>query len=115
MKVGEAGGGKGGAGFFVFGARWRGRIRKLFKTLQRREVGMHEYKNEKIVVRYDKDVCTHSGNCVKGLPAVFDVNKNPWVNVNEADAETIIRTVRNCPSGALSFELVKGNEKPDAN
>lgn len=74
---------------------------------------MSEYKNEKIVVRYDKDVCTHSGNCVRGLPAVFDVKKEPWINVNGADAEAIINTVRNCPSGALSFELIKDDKKPN--
>jgi uncharacterized Fe-S cluster protein YjdI len=67
---------------------------------------MNEHRNSRIVVRYDASVCTHAGNCVKGLPAVFDVNRTPWIDVDAADAANIIQTIRACPSGALTFELV---------
>ena len=65
---------------------------------------MQEYSNEKIAVRYDEKVCIHAGKCVRSLPQVFDVNKNPWINVNGADVEAIKQTVAQCPSGALSYE-----------
>ncbi|HKA55366.1 MAG TPA: (4Fe-4S)-binding protein [Candidatus Binatia bacterium] len=65
---------------------------------------MQEYSNEKITVRYDEKVCIHAGKCVRGLPQVFDVEKNPWINVNGADVEAIKRTIAQCPSGALSYE-----------
>jgi uncharacterized Fe-S cluster protein YjdI len=58
-------------------------------------------------VRYDPQVCTHAAECVRGLPAVFDISKQPWVNVDGAPVEDIKRQVNACPSGTLSYELVK--------
>lgn len=65
---------------------------------------MQEYRNEKMTVRYDEKICIHAGKCVRGLPQVFDVGKNPWINVNGADGEAIKQTIAQCPSGALSYE-----------
>jgi uncharacterized Fe-S cluster protein YjdI len=45
---------------------------------------MQEYSTEKIAVRYDEKICIHAGKCVRSLPQVFDVNKQPWINVNGA-------------------------------
>ena len=33
---------------------------------------MQEYRNDKIVVRYDPEICIHAGDCVRGFPKVFD-------------------------------------------
>ena len=65
---------------------------------------MQEYGNDKITVRYDEKICIHAGKCVQGLPQVFDVNKNPWVNVSGADVDAIKRTIAQCPSKALMYE-----------
>lgn len=62
------------------------------------------YENGKIRVIWKPDRCTHSGNCVRGLPKVFDVRKRPWVDIDAADLEEIKRTIDTCPSGALSYE-----------
>ncbi|MGE0679605.1 MAG: (4Fe-4S)-binding protein [Candidatus Binatia bacterium] len=62
---------------------------------------MQEYQNDKITVRYDEKICIHAGKCVQGLPTVFDVNKDPWINVEGASIEAIRQTIRQCPSGAL--------------
>lgn len=61
------------------------------------------YTNGTITVSYDSDICTHAGRCVKGLPAVFDVKRKPWIDVDGATAEQIAAQVAKCPSGALSF------------
>ncbi len=71
---------------------------------------MQEYRNDNILVRYDETICIHAGNCVKNLPAVFDSKRRPWINVNGADVEAIKKTIALCPSGALSFEIVQGND-----
>lgn len=68
---------------------------------------MSEHRNEKIIVRYDPEVCQHAAHCVKTLPGVFDPNRNPWIDVNGADADAIQKTIAGCPSGALSFQLVR--------
>jgi uncharacterized Fe-S cluster protein YjdI len=68
---------------------------------------MQEYKNDNLVVRFDPEICIHSGECIRGLPSVFDVSKRPWVDVDGGAPATIIEQVKRCPSGALSYELPK--------
>jgi uncharacterized Fe-S cluster protein YjdI len=56
-------------------------------------------------VNWDQNTCTHSGNCVKGLPAVFKIEDGQFVIDESAASEDEIRaTVATCPSGALSCE-----------
>lgn len=64
------------------------------------------YQNKDITVFWQPEKCQHSANCVRGLKAVFDPARKPWIQLSEADTEDIIRTVKNCPSGALSFEYL---------
>ena len=68
---------------------------------------IQEYGNDAVIVRFDPGVCTHSGVCVRGLRAVFDVKKRPWINLEGASAEAIVEQIQKCPSGALSFEMKK--------
>ena len=67
------------------------------------------YKNEEIKVFWKPEICIHSAKCVDGLPAVFDVEKKPWVNVNVASAKEIIATIDMCPSKALSYSKEGGS------
>ncbi len=62
-----------------------------------------EYSNGEITVIWQPDKCIHSAICFKGLSAVFDPRRKPWVNMSGADSQTIINQVKNCPSGALSI------------
>jgi len=39
---------------------------------------------------------------------VFRLGTEPWIAASAADAETIARTIQQCPSGALSYSI---NEK----
>jgi uncharacterized Fe-S cluster protein YjdI len=65
----------------------------------------HEFKGDDITITYDDVVCTHAANCVRALPAVFDADRNPWIEPNAAPTEDIVAVVRACPSGALRYEL----------
>jgi uncharacterized Fe-S cluster protein YjdI len=69
------------------------------------------YSNGEITVVWQPHLCSHSGNCVKGLPQVFDLRKSPWVTVDGADTPSIVAQVGRCPSGALSIE--PASEIPD--
>lgn len=73
-----------------------------------------EYTGERITVTYDASRCIHFAECVRGLPAVFDVNQRPWIQVDRADAELIAEVVRRCPSGALHYELHDGGQPEQA-
>lgn len=62
------------------------------------------YKREDITVVWKPNLCIHSGICARGLHAVFNPNKRPWINMEGADLEAIVAQVAKCPSGALSIE-----------
>lgn len=63
------------------------------------------YTNGEITVVWKPDVCTHSGNCARGLRAVFDPARRPWIDMTQADSATIRAQVAQCPSGALSITV----------
>lgn len=63
------------------------------------------YHKEDLAVTWKPDLCIHSTKCVKGLPAVFDNTRRPWIKLEEAERDAIIKQVRNCPSGALSYQI----------
>jgi uncharacterized Fe-S cluster protein YjdI len=67
---------------------------------------MQECKNDMLIVRYDPAICIHASECVRGLPSVFNVAKKPWIDLNGASPAAIIDQVEQCPSGALSYELI---------
>jgi len=62
------------------------------------------YTNGEITVIWKPGLCAHSKKCWTGLPEVFDYKRKPWIKVDGAITERIIQQVRQCPSGALSFE-----------
>ena len=63
------------------------------------------YAGESIDVSFDSEVCVHPGECVRGLPSVFDTKARPWINPDGAEPEAVAAQVARCPSGALQFEL----------
>jgi uncharacterized Fe-S cluster protein YjdI len=62
---------------------------------------LQTYEAPGITVTFDPNICTHSGNCVRGLPAVFDVRRARWVQLEHATPDEIAAQVARCPSGAL--------------
>jgi uncharacterized Fe-S cluster protein YjdI len=74
-----------------------------------------QYPGEAITVSYDAKRCIHFAECVKGLPAVFDTSRRPWIQVDEADADAVAEVVERCPSGALQYVRADGRvEEPHA-
>jgi uncharacterized Fe-S cluster protein YjdI len=63
------------------------------------------YETPAITVTFDPKICIHSGVCVRGLPAVFDVRRRDWVRPYAASAEEVKAQVERCPSGALRYVL----------
>jgi uncharacterized Fe-S cluster protein YjdI len=63
------------------------------------------YSNGEIIVHWKPAVCIHSGNCARGLPPVFKPRERPWIMLEHATTEEIVRTVEHCPSGALAWTL----------
>jgi uncharacterized Fe-S cluster protein YjdI len=59
------------------------------------------YETPEITVSFEPALCIHSGNCVRGLPAVFDVRRKRWVRPEAASANEVEAQIARCPSGAL--------------
>jgi len=59
------------------------------------------YETPEITVTFDPAKCRHTGICVRGLPAVFDIKRRRWVAPEAAPADEVAAQVARCPSGAL--------------
>lgn len=66
---------------------------------------LQTYETPAITVTFDPNICIHSGVCVRGLGAVFDVSRRDWVRPDAAPAADVAAQVRRCPSGALQYVL----------
>ncbi|MGH7751937.1 MAG: (4Fe-4S)-binding protein [Gemmatimonadales bacterium] len=73
---------------------------------------LQTYETGEIVVTFDPDVCIHSGKCVLGLPAVFDIKRKRWIRPELASAADVAAQVERCPSGALQYRL-KGEARAE--
>lgn len=62
------------------------------------------YSSEKVTVKYNRELCTHAARCVDNLKQVFDPEKKPWIQPEQASPDQVMATVKKCPSGALTFE-----------
>jgi uncharacterized Fe-S cluster protein YjdI len=62
-----------------------------------------EYNNGEFTVVWQSGKCTHSGNCVRNNPAVFQPKEKPWIKIEASSTEKIIETVNKYPSGALTY------------
>ncbi len=71
------------------------------------------YETPGITVTFEPELCRHSGVCVRGLPAVFDVRRRRWVAPEAAPADDVETQVRRCPSRALK-SYRPGEPHPDA-
>jgi len=70
----------------------------------------HNYRGANISVHFNLGVCIHSGQCIGTLPSVFNLKAKPWIQPDNADVEEVIKTVNNCPSGALGYTIDDENE-----
>lgn len=67
-----------------------------------------KYTNGEITIIWKPAQCIHSAICFRGLPGVFDPRRRPWVEMENASPEKIMEQIRQCPSGALSYEMNDG-------
>ncbi|HBI3723800.1 TPA: (4Fe-4S)-binding protein [Enterococcus faecalis] len=72
--------------------------------------GYRKYTGEGIDIFYNKDICEHIGNCVRGNPEVFEVGRKPWIIPDNGSVENDMIVVDSRPSGALKYIRKAGNE-----
>ena len=72
---------------------------------------LRHYTSEAIDVSYDARRCIHAAECIRGLPAVFDTDRRPWILPTGASADAIAAVIENCPSGALHYTRRDGGAR----
>ena len=63
------------------------------------------YIGQQVTVLDNRGLCQHSGLCTDRLASVFHLGREPFVSPSGGRMDEIIRAVRDCPSGALSYAL----------
>ena len=70
-----------------------------------------EYAAPGIVVTWEPTRCQHAAECVRGLPAVFDPKKRPWIDPAQASVDDLVATIDRCPSHALGYRTEDGRQR----
>jgi uncharacterized Fe-S cluster protein YjdI len=65
------------------------------------EKRLQVYETAEVTVTFDPAICRHTGICLRGLPAVFDVGRKRWIRPELGGADEVVAQVASCPSGAL--------------
>jgi CDGSH-type Zn-finger protein len=76
-------------------------VRESDKDIHRRK----DYVGKRVTIHDNRTICSHAGFCTARLKTVFRMDAKPWIDPDGADVEAIIETVRQCPSGALSYSI----------
>jgi CDGSH-type Zn-finger protein/truncated hemoglobin YjbI len=63
------------------------------------------YAGTAITVFDNRGICAHSGFCTDRLSSVFHAGQETFVTPSGARMDDIMRAVRSCPSGALSYAI----------
>ncbi len=73
------------------------------------------YVGQQVTVLDNRGICQHSGFCTDRLATAFHLGDEPFVTPSGGRMDEIIRAVRDCPSGALSYGIdgVEAREEVD--
>ena len=73
------------------------------------------YVGVQVTVYDNRGICQHSGLCSDRLATAFRVGQDPFVAPSAGRMDEIVRAVRDCPSGALSYAIdgVEAREQVD--
>ena len=63
------------------------------------------YVGQQVMIFDNRGTCQHSGFCSDRLATVFRTDQEPFVAPSGGRMDEIIRAVRSCPSGALSYAI----------
>ncbi len=69
---------------------------------------IRRYESAEIEIQYDVIRCIHAEECIHRLRAVFDAQKRPWIQPENAPADAIAEMIPHCPTGALHYTRKDG-------
>ena len=73
------------------------------------------YAGQQLTIFDNRGICQHAGLCTGRIAATFRTGTEPFVAPSGARMDEIIRAVRDCPSGALSYAIdgIEAREQVD--
>jgi CDGSH-type Zn-finger protein/truncated hemoglobin YjbI/ferredoxin len=71
------------------------------------------YPSVQATILDNRGICQHSGFCTDRLRSVFHTDGDPFVTASGGRMDEVIRAVRACPSGALSYAFDGVEERGD--
>ena len=63
------------------------------------------YVGQQVMILDNRGICQHSGFCTDRIATAFRSNQTPFVAPSGGRMDELIRAVRACPSGALSYAI----------
>lgn len=72
---------------------------------------VYTYEGDEVTVTWDRERCIHAEACVDGLPSVFDPERRPWIEPDQASPDAVEAVVPQCPTGAL--HLTRNGQDPE--
>ncbi len=72
------------------------------------------YVGQQVTIHDNRGTCQHSGLCTDRLATVFRLKAEPFAAPSGGRMDEIIRAVRDCPSGALSYAVDGVEARADA-
>ncbi|WP_299128859.1 (4Fe-4S)-binding protein [uncultured Winogradskyella sp.] len=69
------------------------------------ETSPNVFSNDAITVTYEPSYCKNARICIAQLSEVFRNSVIPWIDLDGAQTEVIIKQINKCPSGALKYHL----------
>jgi CDGSH-type Zn-finger protein/truncated hemoglobin YjbI len=69
------------------------------------------YPGQELTIFDNRGICQHSGLCTDRLATVFRTGAEPFVAPSGGRMDEIIRAVRDCPSGALSYAIGESEQR----
>lgn len=79
-----------------------------FTDIANADERINEYHTDELTVYWCPTRCSHAGKCWGTLPQVFDVDKKPWIELDQASTEEIIKAIDKCPTDALKYKVKEG-------
>ena len=55
-----------------------------------------DYVGEGVTIHDNRGVCANAGRCTDGLPNVFRMRTEPWIDADGASPEDVVATIRCC-------------------
>jgi len=70
-----------------------------------KEPKRRDYPGAHLTIHDIRCICSHAEYCTRCSPQVFRRDKFPWIDPDGEEPGKVIKTIKMCPSGALSYSV----------